>query len=120
MPDRFDAYLRALRRTPQADHTEHTGRTALETLLNTFAAKNVTVQHEPKRVAGTGAPDFKITSKGMILGYAETKPMGENLDKVLKSDQIKKYKKPVAKYTSHQLSAFHLDQQGRCPARGAL
>ncbi|MEQ1888311.1 MAG: type ISP restriction/modification enzyme, partial [Alphaproteobacteria bacterium] len=92
MPDRFDAYLRALRKTPQADHTEHTGRTALETLLNTFAAKNVTVQHEPKRVAGKGAPDFKITSKGMILGYAETKPMDENLDMVLKSDQIKKYK----------------------------
>ncbi|HEX4891463.1 MAG TPA: hypothetical protein VFW37_13975, partial [Alphaproteobacteria bacterium] len=61
MPNRFDAYLRALRQTPQGDHTEHTGRTALETLLNTFADKKIKVQHEPKRVAGAGAPDFKIT-----------------------------------------------------------
>ena len=28
----------------------------------------------------------------MILGYVETKPVGENLDQVLKSDQLKKYK----------------------------
>ena len=96
MTDRFDIYLQALRQTPLDEHTEMTGRSALEGLLGTFAAESdngkVTVQHEPKREAEKGAPDFKVTREGMILGYVETKGIGETLDKVLKSAQIKKYK----------------------------
>ena len=96
MASPFDAYLRKLRETPLGEHTEHTGRSALEGLLNEFAAeagaKGTAVQHEPKRVADKGAPDFKIKRQGMILGYVEVKEFGTNLDKVLKSDQIKRYK----------------------------
>jgi len=96
MADPFDDYLRKLRRTPLAEQTELSGRAALEELLNVFAAAaagdEITVQHEPKRVAEKGAPDFKIRRQGMILGYVETKPIGENLDKVLKSEQIARYK----------------------------
>jgi len=91
----FDHYLLALRKTPIDENTEHTGRTALETLLQAVAdegAGGVTVQHEPKRVAGKGAPDFKVTKGGLILGYVENKAIGENLTKILKSDQISKYK----------------------------
>jgi hypothetical protein len=91
----FDAYLLKLRQTPLNEHTEQTGRSALEGLLNEFAAAaggRVAVQHEPKRASDKGAPDFKIARQGMILGYVETKAVGENLDKVLKSDQIAKYK----------------------------
>ena len=58
----------------------------------TTAPNRVAVQHEPKRVADKGAPDFKITKRGLILGYVENKAIGENLDKVLKSDQITRYK----------------------------
>lgn len=91
----FDAYLLALRKTGIGEKTEHTDRAALQSLLQANAGEspgNINVQHEPKRVADKGAPDFKITSKGMILGYVENKTIGENLDKVLKSEQIKKYK----------------------------
>jgi predicted helicase len=91
----FDRYLLALRKTPLDDKTEHTDRAALQSLLQTVAdeaAKGVAVSHEPKRVVGKGAPDFKVTRKGLILGYVENKGVGENLDKVLKSDQIKRYK----------------------------
>lgn len=92
----FDTYLRRLRETPIDEQTEHTGRAALEALLNDFAAKagrqKATVQHEPKRAAAKGAPDFKVSRGGMILGYVETKAIGENLDKILKSDQIARYK----------------------------
>ncbi|MDA0276780.1 MAG: hypothetical protein O3C52_06990 [Proteobacteria bacterium] len=88
----FERYLRKLRNTPIDEHTEHTGRSALEDLLNEFAGDGTSVQHEPKRVAEKGAPDFKVSRHGMIVGYVETKAIGENLDKVLKSDQIKKYK----------------------------
>jgi hypothetical protein len=97
MPDKnvFDRYLLALRKTKIDEKTEHTDRAALQTLLQAFAdeSSNPTmVQHEPKRVADKGAPDFKITSRGLILGYVENKTIGEHLDKVLKSNQITRYK----------------------------
>ncbi len=94
-PD-FESYLHALRETPLSEHTEHTGRTALENLLRAVASEQaggqIRIQQEPKREAGKGAPDFKISRQGMILGYVETKPFGENLDQVLKSEQLKKYR----------------------------
>lgn len=66
----FEDYLRALRATPLDEHTEHTGRSALEALLNRFAAdaggRDINVQHEPKREGDKGAPDFKVKSRGMI------------------------------------------------------
>ncbi len=91
----FDRYLIALRESPVEEKTEHTDRAALQSLLRAVAESStaaVAVQHEPKRVADKGAPDFKITKGGMILGYVENKPIGENLDRVLKSDQIVRYK----------------------------
>jgi hypothetical protein len=91
----FDEYLQALKQWRRSEKTEHTDRAAIERLLKAFAEEaqgKPKVQHEPKRIAGKGAPDFKITRAGMIVGYLETKQLGENLDKVLKSDQIAKYK----------------------------
>ncbi len=92
--DIFGRYLLALRKTPIEQKTEHTDRAALEALLNAFAdgaEGTPSVQHEPRRTEGKGAPDFKVTCKGLIVGYVENKAIGENLDKVRKSDQIKKY-----------------------------
>ena len=110
MPERsiFDRYLLDLRKTPVEDQTEHTGRSALEHLLQAIAksvSKEIIVHQEtkqkkvkgksngPAKAEKRGAPDFKVTKSGaMILGYVENKAMGENLAKVLKSDQIAKYK----------------------------
>lgn len=97
MPNKklFDQYLLALRKTKIDEKTEHTDRAALQALLQAIADGSdagTSVQHEPKRVADKGAPDFKITSRGLILGYVENKAIGEQLDKVLKSDQIGRYK----------------------------
>jgi hypothetical protein len=97
MPDKnvFDRYLLALRKTPLGEKTEHTDRLALETLLQAIAdesQKGIRIQHEPKRVTNKGAPDFKISKGGLILGYVENKAIGELIDKVLKSEQIAKYK----------------------------
>lgn len=91
----FENYLRQLRAFALAEKTEHTDRSAAESLLSAFAKQaegRPKVQHEPKRTADKGAPDFKVTRSGMILGYVETKAIGENLSKVLKSDQIKRYR----------------------------
>jgi N-6 DNA Methylase len=90
----FDRYLLALRKTPVDEKTEHTDRAALQSLLQAVAddTTRAAVQHEPKRVADKGAPDFKVSKGGLILGYVENKGIDENLNKVLKSDQIAKYK----------------------------
>ena len=91
----FERYLLALRKTPIDEKTEHTDRAALQDLLQALAeqsSKGIAVQHEPKRAADKGAPDFKISKNGLIVGYVENKGIGENLDKVLKSDQIARYK----------------------------
>lgn len=80
----YARYLLALRKTPLDDKTEHTDRGALESLLQAVAESynpGTKVQNEPKRVAAKGAPDFKVSRKGLILGYVENKPIGENLDK---------------------------------------
>ena len=93
--DTFDRYLLALRETAINEKTEHTDRAALQSLLRGIAEdckSGVAVHHEPKRVADKGAPDFKIIKAGLILGYVENKPIGEKLDRVLKSDQIARYK----------------------------
>ncbi len=90
-------YFNAIKHLDAAEGTEHTLRGALENLLNAIAADenpNVTVIHEPKRdKTKLGAPDFKIKLHEAILGYLETKPIGDNLDTVLQSAQIAKYKR---------------------------
>jgi hypothetical protein len=90
----FDRYVLALRQNPFDQKTEFTDRAALQSLLESVASKSkgILVQHEPKRKAGKGAPDFKIAQSGQIVGYVENKKIGDNLDKLLKSDQIKRYR----------------------------
>ncbi|MGH7936622.1 MAG: hypothetical protein ACREF8_06405, partial [Chthoniobacterales bacterium] len=94
MHDVFEVYLHALRQD-RDDKTELSDRGALETLLNA-AAKDanpkIRIIHEAKKVRGKGGPDFKAMKDGMILGYVEDKAIGENLDQVLKTDQIARYK----------------------------
>ena len=95
MATKFDAYLRKFRETPLEEHTEHTAARHWKHCSTSSRQKRrlgTTVQHEPKREADKGAPDFKIKRHGMILGYVEVKEIGTNLDKVLKSDQIKRYR----------------------------
>ena len=91
------SYFAAITRLDVAEGTEHTLRGALENLLNAIAAdenSNITVIHEPKRdKTKLGAPDFKAKFNAATVGYLETKPIGTNLDKVLQSSQLAKYKR---------------------------
>jgi|TARA_A100001391_G_scaffold113957_1_gene76717 predicted helicase len=125
MDARFDTYLKALAEAYREGGTEHTGRTALENLLNVFAgeavAPGIRVQHEPKRESDKGAPDFKVKRQGMILGYIEVKEIGANLDKVLKSDQIKKYRTLSDNIiVTDYLQFIRIDSSGRILDRQSL
>ena len=93
--DIFDRYLLGLRTTAVDQKTEHTDRAALQSLLQSAAdaaASGIFVHHEPKRVPGKGAPDFKVSKGPLILGYVENKAIGEKLAQILKSDQLTRYK----------------------------
>lgn len=93
MIEAFKAYFDQIKKLDVKDATEQTLRPALDHLLNTLAGKKIKVIHEPKRdPAGKGAPDFKFKINECILGYLENKKTTENLDQVLKSDQIAKYR----------------------------
>lgn len=90
----FSTYVKALQDYDSNQATEHTFRPALHELIRAVVADvnpKIKVTHEGKREGEFGAPDFKITHTESIIGYIETKKIDENLDKILKSDQIKKY-----------------------------
>jgi len=100
----FKQYIKELQSIPIDEITEHSKRFALETILRELAIvvgtgqalslqpQQISVLHEPKRKDNYGSPDFKIYTENSIIGYAENKKITENLDKILKSEQIKKYR----------------------------
>ncbi len=69
--------------------TEHTYRSDLQVLLNSLVL-GITVTNEPKRQK-CGAPDYILQKKEVPLGYIEAKDIGIDLNKIEKSDQIKRY-----------------------------
>ena len=81
--------------------SEHTLRTPLENLLNAIKPKEIKVEHEAiKQSFENGTPDFKIFKQidseekltyPNLIGYIECKKLNEDLDKILKTPQIKKY-----------------------------
>jgi len=81
--------------------TEHTLRTPFENLLNAIKPKEIKIVHEAiKEEFENGTPDFKIFKQidsaekltyPNLVGYIECKKLNENLDKIIKTPQIKKY-----------------------------
>jgi len=87
----FDKYFKSLQSFKIEEITEHSHRDALKELLESLAGEKIKILHEPKREGKFGSPDFKITHTESIIGYVENKKIEENLDKTIKSDQVKKY-----------------------------
>lgn len=70
---------------------EHAYRPALERLMGSF--DDVLAVNDPKR-SENGNPDFvflKNSNKDIILGYAEAKDITVDLDKTLKTEQLRRY-----------------------------
>jgi len=93
----FQQYIKDLQSEPIESITEHSKRRSLENLIIAIAETSqnkdkIKILHEPRRKENYGAPDFLIYTINSIIGYVENKKITENLDKVLKSEQIKKYR----------------------------
>ncbi len=83
-------YIRSIKsRFKSGISTEHSYRSDLQVLIE-FLVSGVKVTNEPKRQE-CGAPDYIITRKDIPIGYIEAKDIGISLDKVEKSDQLKRY-----------------------------
>jgi predicted helicase len=86
----FNNYINNIQTNWQAGNsTEHTHRSALQKLVESFA-QGITATNEPKRIA-CGAPDYIITRSQIPLGYIEAKDIGKCLNQVERSNQIKRY-----------------------------
>ena len=94
--DLFKDYLKSLKTSRISEITESTYRNKLQDLLESVAKEinpKIKIIHEPKREGRFGSPDYKVTIADNIIGYVENKTIGEDLDRVLKSEQIEKYKR---------------------------
>jgi N-6 DNA Methylase len=122
MKDVFEKYLLALRQD-RDDKTELSDRGALEILLNAAAEEagaGIRVIHEAKKVRGKGGPDFKVMKAAMILGYVEDKPVGENLDQVLKSERIARYRQLSNNILLTDYLKFIWDKDGKVNGRAEI
>ena len=84
------AEIKANFRTGQA--LEHAYRPALQRLMESFP--DIHAINDPKR-SEFGAPDFvfrKKSSPRIVQGYAETKDLDGDLDKVEKTNQMDRYR----------------------------
>lgn len=90
----FDKYIQKIEEDLRRGHaTEHTYRSSLEYLVESYKP-GIDASNDPKHVA-CGAPDFLVEKGKVPLGYIETKIIGEDLDKVEKTDQMKRYLKAL-------------------------
>ncbi len=91
----FTNYINELQSEPIENITEHSKRSALEMLFKSIAKTandKIKILHEPKRKENYGSPDFLMYIDNSIIGYVENKKITANLDKTIKTEQIKKYR----------------------------
>ncbi len=87
----FQHYINAIeKKLAQGDATEHTHRSALETLVERLDT-GITATNEPKHIE-CGAPDFIVRKGSATIGYIEAKDIDKNLDEEEKSEQLKRYR----------------------------
>lgn len=72
------------------DATEHTHRSALESLFDA-RGDDIAALNEPKHIA-CGAPDLRVQRDGRTIGYVEAKDVGTSLDAAEDTDQLRRYK----------------------------
>ena len=94
-------YLRSLDKINNLDATEYTYRTPFEVFLNEyldkhFKKKKINIIHEASRIKKKG-PDYQIKNNNALLGVIETKELNSNLEKFIKTKQIKEDYSKISK-----------------------
>ncbi len=85
------SYLRSIEQNlATGDATEHTHRSALETLIESLG-DGLQAINEPRRIA-CGAPDLIVVRGQTPIGTIEAKDVGTNLEAVEGSEQLERYR----------------------------
>ena len=71
--------------------TEHSYRSALESLLEEIGGDGVDAINDPSH-GDYGAPDFIVQRNGVPIGHVECKNVGINLNAAEESEQLRRYK----------------------------
>jgi len=119
----FKQYIKELQEIPIDELTEHSKRSALEVLLKDIAVQQnpkIIIQHEPRRIENYGSPDFKIFTDVSIIGYLENKKIEADLNKTLRTKQIKKYKELSSNILLTNYIEFIWLKNGQIAGREAL
>lgn len=114
----FETYIKELQgNLSRGNATEHTHRPALKILLESLQP-GLVATNEPRRIKA-GAPDYILTQGNIPLGYVEAKDVGENLSKVERSDQLKRYREalPNLVLTDYVEFRWYVDGELRTTAR---
>jgi type I restriction-modification system DNA methylase subunit len=94
MLNAFEIYIADIEKDHRGKKaTELTFRSSLEIFMESIE-RSIEATSDPKHIE-CGAPDFIIERRRVPLGYVETKIVGEPLDKIEKSDQLKRYLKAL-------------------------
>jgi len=78
----------------RGDYTEGTYRTPFENFIKGLNSDYTLIQ-EPQRITGLGTPDFKAFYGARKVGFIEAKDIDKNLDEIIETDQIKKYREGI-------------------------
>ena len=114
----FQYYINAIeKKLALGDATEHTHRSALETLVESLDS-GITATNEPKHIE-CGAPDFILRKGSVTIGYIEAKDIGKSLDEVEKSEQLKRYLDSLSNLilTDYLEFRWYVDGEHRLSAR---
>ena len=115
----FNSYIQTLqRKLATGDATEHTHRSALETLVESLA-DGITATNEPKHIE-CGAPDFILRKGSLTVGYIEAKDIGKSLDEAYKTDQLKRYRDSLSNLILTDYLEFRWYVDGECLLKALL
>lgn len=97
--------------------TEHTHRSALESLLERIG-QDVLALNDPSRVE-CGAPDFRLRKDSLTIGHVEAKDVGTSLDDAEDTDQLKRYRESLQNLvlTDYLEFRWFVDGEHRMTAR---
>ena len=85
-------YLSEVRNTlASGKATEHSYRPAFKTLVEAIGGDGAQAINEPTH-GEYGAPDFIVERSGVPIGHIECKDIGQNLDAIEESEQLKRYR----------------------------
>lgn len=105
------------------DHSEKTFRTPLENFLNAIKpSEEYEIKQEVTSSSDIGIPDYTVTHQGSFktIGFIETKNIGANLDSIINSEQISRYRSAtnnilLTDYKRFILLQDELDRSMDCP-----